>query len=106
VRKVHFAPGNDARVWTGGWHRKVSEAQNVARVSSDDTWLAGGNAPMLILQGEFDVVAPPANAEALQRAYPDRVTVLMVPNAGHAMLPEQPERISAAIIEYLRKRTP
>lgn len=57
---------------------------------------------MLVLQGVEDVVAVPENAKRLAAEFPGRVTLVEIPNAGHAMLPERPEQIAAAIVAYLR----
>ena len=56
---------------------------------------------MLILNGEYDVAAPLENATYMKKTYPDRVTLSKVPNAGHAMLTEQPEFIAEHMISYL-----
>jgi hypothetical protein len=50
-----------------------------------------------------DVAAPAENAEALKKEYGNRVTVVDVPGAGHAMLPEQPEFIAKTIIDWLQR---
>jgi len=40
---------------------------------------------------------------AMKASFPDRVTVVMVPEAGHAMLPEQPDIIENALLSFLSK---
>ena len=35
--------------------------------------------------------------------FPDRVTVAIIPNASHALLPEQPAAVVKAIAEWVRK---
>jgi pimeloyl-ACP methyl ester carboxylesterase len=103
VKTAFFAPGNDASVWRGGWYPQVATRQNAAGAATPSgEWLDGGRAPILILQGADDRVAAPANAEALKQAHPDRVTVVTIPNAGHAMLPEQPKRIADIMIRSLK----
>lgn len=103
VKAAFFAPGNDASVWAGGWYPSVAEAQNAAsRATPNGDWVDAGRAPILIVQGQHDLVAAPANAEALKLAHPDRVTVVTLPHAGHAMLPEQPKAIADILIHYLR----
>ena len=59
--------------------------------------------PLLVLQATEDAVAPAENAVALQKEYGDRVKVVEIPNAGHAMLPEQPELIAKTIIAWLKR---
>jgi pimeloyl-ACP methyl ester carboxylesterase len=63
----------------------------------------GGKAPMLIFQGEYDVAAPKENACYMKKTYQDRVTLIMLENAGHAMLAEQPDVIARHTISYLRQ---
>ncbi|HEV2531162.1 alpha/beta hydrolase [Phenylobacterium sp.] len=105
VRTAFFAPGADPAVWTGGWHANVQRLQSAAGAATPDAaWQGAGEAPMLIVQAADDLVAPPANAQALKAAHPGRVTVLVLPHAGHAMLPEQPAAIAAAIVGYLKGR--
>jgi len=104
VRTAFFAPGNDPAVWTAGWHPNVQRLQSAAGAATPgEAWQGAGEAPMLIVQAAEDRVAPPANADVLKAAHPDRVTVVVLPNAGHAMLPEQPAAIAQAIIGYLKR---
>ena len=42
-------------------------------------------------------------ATYMKKTYPDRVTLLEVPDAGHAMLAEQPEFIAEHMISYLTR---
>jgi pimeloyl-ACP methyl ester carboxylesterase len=74
-----------------------------ARSTPREHWWHGGSAPILVVQGAEDRVAPPANALRLREEFPERVTVEIVPRAGHALLSEQPDRVSAAIVSFLRK---
>ena len=104
IRRAFFATGNDPVAWEGGWHvsaRPVQQAAN--RATPVQEWWAAGSVPILVLQGTEDAVAPPENAQMLAKEYGDRVTVVEISGAGHAMLPEQPERIASAILTYLRR---
>jgi pimeloyl-ACP methyl ester carboxylesterase len=104
IQQAFFARGNDARVWQEGWHLDVARAQRATDARTPlKEWWAGGSAPMLVLQGAEDVIAPPENARQLAAEFPDRVTVIEFAHAGHAMLPEQPERIAEAIVAYLAR---
>ena len=55
-----------------------------------------------MLQGKEDINAVPENANRLAAEFPDRVTLVEIPDSGDAMLPAQPERIATAILNYLR----
>lgn len=45
-----------------------------------------------------DTVAAPRDLGAL---YPDRVTLVEIENAGHALSPEQPACVSRVVVEWL-----
>lgn len=96
----YFAPSNDASVWLTGWHPALQAAQFKASnaVPPGDYVPAGGRVPILEIQGEDDVIIPRAQSRALSDELGDRVTLVVIPHAGHAMLPEQPEAVAGAII--------
>jgi pimeloyl-ACP methyl ester carboxylesterase len=103
LRFAFFAPGNDASAWLGGWHPDVLAAERVAGDRTPrETDYAGGQAPILYLQPDHDPLAHVDNAREYQRVVGDRVTVVVVPNASHAAIAEQPEFISAALIDFAR----
>lgn len=104
LQRAFFARSNDAKLWENGWHFDIASAQRAAmnRTPLGDWW-PGGVAPILVLQGAEDINAVRENAERLAAEFPNRVTLVEIPNAGHAMLPEQPERIAAAILTYIRR---
>lgn len=103
VATAFFAPGNDATVWRDGWRRDIAEAQIAASERTPvDAWWQAGAAPVLVVQPKQDVLAPAENAEKLRAAAPDRVRVVYVENAGHALLPEQPAAVAGAVISFLR----
>ncbi|KAB7742772.1 alpha/beta fold hydrolase [Parvibaculum sedimenti] len=103
VRYGFFAKGNDPEVWRDGWSLPVMLMQSsaVRRTAVEDWWEAGGQ-PMLVVQATEDAIALPANAHDLKARLGDRVTLVELPHAGHAMLPEQPDRIADAIFEFLK----
>ncbi|WP_420638405.1 alpha/beta fold hydrolase [Candidatus Poriferisocius sp.] len=105
VGRAFFAPGNDPSPWADGWYGSLAQRQERATVSTPvDDWWEGGRAPMLAVQPADDVLAVPANADALVAAVGDRVEVVTVAGAGHALLPEQPEAVADIVIEWLRRR--
>jgi pimeloyl-ACP methyl ester carboxylesterase len=98
-----FAPGNDARSWLAGWHPEVLAAQRIAgdRTSREEDF-AAGQAPILYLQPDHDPLAHVEDAEAYARQFGARVTVVVIERASHAVIAEQPEAVSAALIAYAR----
>jgi pimeloyl-ACP methyl ester carboxylesterase len=104
IQKSFFAKGNDAAVWRGGWDLNVGTAQRkLMQRPAVQEWWDAGSVPVLVLQATEDAIAVPENAKLLHNEFPDRVTVVDIPNSGHAMLPEQPGRIADAIIGWLRR---
>lgn len=102
VRYGFFAKGNDPEVWRGGWYPNVMLMQSSAvRATPVEDWWEAGGQPILVVQALEDAIALPANAHDLKKRMGDRVTLVELPNAGHAMLPEQPEKISGIIREYI-----
>jgi pimeloyl-ACP methyl ester carboxylesterase len=92
----------EARAWAQGWYFRAARAKRAADARTPlNEWWAGGSAAILVLQGAEDVIAVPENAKRLAAAFPDRGTLVEIPKAGHALLPEQPELIATAILAYL-----
>jgi len=64
-------------------------------------WWSGGTAPLLVIQGLDDEVAPPGNGYALREQWGERVRVVDLPRAAHFLLLEQPEAVAQAVTEFL-----
>jgi pimeloyl-ACP methyl ester carboxylesterase len=102
LQHVFFAPGNDARSWLTGWDRHLMAMQTAAQKRTPvDDFFAGGQAPILNVQAQYDAVAPQAYANVLHEYLGERVTNLTIADAGHALLPEQPEAVVEAILNYI-----
>jgi pimeloyl-ACP methyl ester carboxylesterase len=103
LRFAFFAPGNDASVWLGGWHPEVLAAERIAgdKTSREEDF-AGGSAPILYLQPAHDPLAHGDHAREYQQRLGRRVTIVIVPQASHAAIAEQPEFVSAALVDYAR----
>jgi pimeloyl-ACP methyl ester carboxylesterase len=107
MQYVFFAPGSDARIWLNGWHPEVLAAQRLAgdRTPREIDYTAG-RAPVLYIQPSHDPLAHVGDAEAYKKALGDRVTVVVIPNAAHAVIVEQPDAVSDALIAYARQLWP
>ena len=103
LRFAFFAPGNDPSAWLGGWHPDVLAAQRVAgdKTSREEDF-AGGTAPILYLQPAHDPLAHGDHAQEYRRLQGSASTIVMIPQASHAAIAEQPDFISAALIDYAR----
>ncbi|KMO20269.1 alpha/beta fold hydrolase [Methylobacterium platani] len=103
LRIAFFAPGNDPRVWLGGWNEAVHHMESHARNHTPvDDYFAAGSAPILDLQAEHDPVAPRRFAGVLKSLLGDRVTIVVIPNASHALVPEQPAAVAREIAKFTR----
>jgi pimeloyl-ACP methyl ester carboxylesterase len=77
----------------------VDEAQFAAgRATRQSEWWSGGTVPLLDLQGALDPFRPRAVMNETREEFGERVTIVVIPNAGHALIPEQP----AAVIDAIR----
>jgi len=102
VGKAFFAPGHDPSVWSGGWYPDAARIETAAgSATSVGDWWTAGSAPVLVVQADEDVIAPPENAALLAHDIGARAKVVHLADAGHAMLPEQPDKIADAVIQYL-----
>lgn len=103
LRFAFFAPGNDPEAWLDGWYPQVLAVQRAAgdRTSRKRDY-AGGGKPILYLQPSHDPLAHVEDAEIFQRENGQRVKVVIVPNASHAAIAEQPDFIARELIAYAR----
>lgn len=106
LRRAFFAARSEIPdYWRVGWTYWGGMAQIAAAraTPSEDFWSAG-EAPLLVIQADDDTIAPPEDAGfPLRDQFPDRVTLVRVPNAGHALLPEQPAVIEQSLLAFLRR---
>jgi pimeloyl-ACP methyl ester carboxylesterase len=107
VQLAFFASGNDPLVWKSGWYPQAAKAQVGASQATPvgGWWNAGSTTPLLVIQGLQDTVAPPENGHMMKEEMGDRVELIDINGAGHAMLPEQPAKIAEAIIGFARRQT-
>ncbi len=106
VSQAFFAPGSDASVWFDGWHGVVAAAQAAATTAQPvEYWWGAGNKEVLVVQPEDDVMAVPENALRLCAELGDRASMVTIADAGHALLPEQPDAVADAVLGWLAART-
>lgn len=105
LQRAYFAPGHDATPWLAGWHPALAAGQRLAASRSDRAlwWHAGDVVPILDVQAAQDAIAPASGAQELRDEIGDRVTALTIDNAGHALLPEQPDLVTEAIDAFVRQ---
>jgi pimeloyl-ACP methyl ester carboxylesterase len=103
LRFAFFAPGNDPTVWLKGWHPEIRDAQRAAVAAvKQDEWWSGGTAPLLDLQAANDPFKPESKRNEMKDEFGSRVTVMVIPNASHALIPEQPKAVVEALSRWIK----
>ena len=102
LHRAFFAPDNTApNYWMSGWYPRAGLAQGRATASTPlEQWSGGGATPIMVVQPAQDAAAPDG-ARKLKQLYPDRVTIVRLEKAGHAILPEQPQEIARIVLGHL-----
>jgi pimeloyl-ACP methyl ester carboxylesterase len=102
LRFAFFAPGNDPSVWLKGWHPEIRDSQRAAAAAvKQDEWWSGGTAPLLDLQAANDPFKPESKRNEMKDEFGSRVTVMVIPNASHALIPEQPKAVVEALSRWI-----
>ena len=103
LRFAFFAPGNDPAVWLKGWHPEIRDSQRAAVAAvKQDEWWSGGTAPLLDLQAANDPFKPESKRDEMKNEFGSRVTVMVIPNASHALIPEQPKAVVEALSRWIK----
>lgn len=104
LRKAFFASTSDPRVWLAGWHPQIREAQRAAAAAVPQAqWWPGGVAPLLDLQAGNDPFRTESTRQEIKDEFGERVTVVVIPNASHALFPEHPEAVAAALTDWIKR---
>jgi pimeloyl-ACP methyl ester carboxylesterase len=103
LRLAFFAPGHDPTVWLTGWHPEIRDSQRAAALATPQAeWWSAGKAPLLELQAALDPFKPPEKRAEMRDEFGARVTVVVIEDASHALIPEQPAAVAQAIAGWAR----
>ena len=103
LRFGFFAAGHDPTVWLTGWYPEVRPVQRAAAAATRQAeWWSGGTVPLLDLQAEHDPFKPPEKRNEMKDEFGDRVTVVVIPDASHALIPEQPKAVVDALVTWIK----
>ncbi|HVZ08228.1 alpha/beta fold hydrolase [Rhodopila sp.] len=108
LRKAFFAPGHDPSPWLHNWHPAAARSQRAAGAATPiEDWWHAGTAPILDLQAEHDPWRPPETRDDIRvKLGADRVTVVLIDGASHALIPEQPAAVVKAVTDWMTASRP
>lgn len=107
IARAFFARGSDPGAWRKGWDNSVGDNQReAAEHTPRNEWWPSGQAPLLDLQGSEDPFRPPETRQALREAFGERVSVVAIAHASHALIPEQPQAVADAIVAWAKTLPP
>lgn len=104
LRVAFFAPGHDPSSWLGNWHPVASRSQRAASAATPQhAWWSAGSAPVLDLQAALDPWRPRSTETDIRDELgAARVTVVVIDDASHALMPEQPEAVVRAVADWAK----
>jgi len=103
LQLAFFAPGHDPAVWLDGWHLDAKNAQvEASKRTPVSEWWAAGTVPLLEVQAELDPFKTPEQHDELTKEFGSRVSVVVIRNASHALVPEQPVEVAQALVKWIR----
>lgn len=106
LRLAFFAPGHEATIWLTGWYPETLAMQvDCVRHADVPRYRGAGSAPVFEIIAALDPFHERAEWGDLRSDYCDRITSTVIADASHALFPEQPHAVAAAIVGYLRQHT-
>ena len=68
-----------------------------------EEWAAGGKGPVLMIMGKNDLTAPIENGYRMKAEHGERLTLITIDDAGHAVGLEKPKEVAEVMIRFLQK---
>jgi pimeloyl-ACP methyl ester carboxylesterase len=110
----NYAPGTSRELIEQDWAVRIplacSAAGYAAQVQGTLPWtrfddLPSVSAPTLVVHGELDRLVLPANGKTVADRIPGAELVL-VPDANHLLVTDQPEQVSKVLVDWLDGQAP
>ncbi|SEC77123.1 Pimeloyl-ACP methyl ester carboxylesterase [Beijerinckia sp. 28-YEA-48] len=103
LKRGFFLANHDASVWLKGWAPAANRIQGAASTATKQAeYWNGGGVKMLDLVPDSDPFKPKEKWNESRDEFGDRVTVKIIPNASHALIPEQPAAVVEAIASWVK----
>ena len=104
LQRLFFAPGHDPSVWLHGWYPQANHSQRQASLATPQAeWWGAGTVPLFDLQAEHDPFKPREKMNELRDEFGDRVSIAVIRDASHALIPEQPAAVIDAIVDWVER---
>jgi pimeloyl-ACP methyl ester carboxylesterase len=108
LQEGFFAPGHDAHLWLSGWYPATLAMEQGAYqpVAGLPTPAAGApSTQVLEIIATYDPFLPPDQWNATTDMYPDRVVSVVIPDASHALFPENLPAILSGVLPFLAEQS-
>ena len=99
----------DSRKRAVGWIRRHAPGWIKAAIYAGLAYFAADHiagftppGPVLLLVGEMDEVAPPANSRAIAATWP-QAKLAEIKGAGHLLQIEKPDLFNQAVVDFLKE---
>lgn len=107
LRLTFFAAASDPRPWLSGWYPDATILQRAARAATEtESFWGAGNAPLLDLMAAEDPFRLAATINENRLEFGERVSVAVIANASHALMPEQPVAVANAVAKWIKGLRP
>lgn len=101
LRKGFFKKPELAELWLKGWAPEANRIQGIAATNTKQVeYWAAGNVPFLDLVPDSDPFKPSEKWFETREEFGNRATVKIIPDASHALVPEQPKAVIKEITEW------
>ena len=98
----HTTTNSPKQRWRLNHWRQAGLAHEYAAQSTPLVeWWSGGEAPILVIQGQDDHIAVPENGRRLAREFPNRVRLHEIPGTGHMVLFERPDLVIPIVLSFI-----
>ncbi|KAK7225104.1 hypothetical protein V2G26_013107 [Clonostachys chloroleuca] len=108
LEKGFFKPGHNARIWLNGWYPETLMLEHAAIEAAGDmtTFWAGANSTQVleIIPAE-DPFQPKAQWNYTIDRFAERATIAVVPNASHALFPENLGSIADIVLPWVKMQS-
>ncbi len=109
ARRTMFSPKTDISIirdYVQGltYWPEARKGQSEANKNTPlEEWAAGGKGPVLMIMGKNDLTAPIENGYRMKAEYGERLTLITIDDAGHAVGLEKPKEVAEVMIHFLQK---